>query len=156
MKHVEDALPPPPQPGINGLRYSAKRQHVYYTNTAQKLFMRLGIDPDTLEPKGAPDRLASGGMYDDFCIDDEKGVAYLTVHRENRIDRAPLESDGEAVYPIAGEPLDEMLLGPTSAAWGRMPGEYGRVAYVTTDGGLIAPPPDGRVRTAKVLRMEIH
>ena len=156
MKHIEDALPPPPEPGINGLRYSAKRQHVYYTNTAQKLFMRVGIDPDTLEPKGAPERLASGGMYDDFCIDDEKGVAYLTVHRENRIDRAPLEPDGEAVYPIAGKPLDEMLLGPTSAAWGRMPGEYGRVAYVTTDGGLVAPPPDGRARTAKVLRMEIH
>jgi hypothetical protein len=80
----------------------------------------------------------------------------VTVHRENRIDRAPIEPDGDAVRPIAGEPLDEMLLGPTSAVWGRMPGEYGRVAYVTTDGGLIAPPPDGRVSPAKVLRMEIH
>ena len=156
MKHIDDPLPPPPQPGINGIRYSAKRQHVYYTNTAQKLFMRVRIDTDTLEPISAPERLASGGMYDDFCIDDENGVAYLTVHRENRIDRAPVEPDGGAVRPIAGEPLDEMLLGPTSAAWGRMPGELGRIAYVTTDGGTVAPPPDGRARTAKVLRMEIH
>jgi hypothetical protein len=156
MKHIEDTLPPPPQPGINGLRYSAKRQHVYYTNTGQKLFMRVRIDSDTFEPISAPERLASGGMYDDFCIDDENGVAYLTVHRENRIDRAPIEPDGEAVRPIVGEPLDEMLLGPTSAVWGRMPGEYGRVAYVTTDGGLIVPPPDGKVRPAKVLRMEIY
>jgi hypothetical protein len=66
---------------------------VYYINTAQKLFMRVRIDPDTFEPISVPERLASGGMYDDFCIDDEKGVAYLTVHRENRIDRAPLEPD---------------------------------------------------------------
>ena len=64
--------------------------------------------------------------------------AWWTVHRENRIDRAPLEPDGEAVYPIDGKPPDEILPGPTSAAWGLMPGEYGRVAYVTTDGGLVA------------------
>jgi hypothetical protein len=156
MKAIENNLPPPPQPGINGIRYSAKRQHVYYTNTGQKLFMRVRINSDTFEPIGAPELLASGGMYDDFCVDDSKGVAYLTVHRENRIDRVPLEPDGEAVRPIAGKPLDEMLLGPTSAAWGHLPDEYGRVAYVTTDGGLIVPPPDGKARTAKVLRMEIH
>ena len=156
MKPIKNNLPPPPQPGINGLHYSAKRQHLYFTNTEQKLFMRVRIDSGTLEPAGGPELLAGGGMYDDFCIDDDKGVAYLAVHRENRIDRAPLEPDGEAVRPIAGKPLDEMLLGPTSAAWGHLPGEYGRVAYVTTDGGLIVPPPDGRARTAKVLRMEIH
>ena len=83
------------------------------------------------------------------------GVAYLTVHRENRIDRVPLRPSDELPRAIAGEPLDELLLGPSSAAWGRAPGEYGRVAYVTTDGGQTAPPPDGIVRNAKVLRMEI-
>jgi sugar lactone lactonase YvrE len=95
MKHIDEPLPPPPQPGINGIRYSAKRQHVYYTNTAQKLFMRVRIDSDTFEPIGAPEPARGGGIYDDFCIDDEKGVAYVTVHRENRIDRAPIEPDGE-------------------------------------------------------------
>jgi hypothetical protein len=38
MAHVEDNLPPPPQPGINGLRYSAETGYVYYTTTGQKLF----------------------------------------------------------------------------------------------------------------------
>jgi hypothetical protein len=156
MAHVKNDLPPPPQPGINGVHYSAKTQHVYYTNTGQKLFMRVRIDSGTLEPIGAPEQLASGGMYDDFCIDDEKGVAFVTDHRGNKIDRVPLEPDGEAVRAIAGEPLDLLLLGPTSLAWGRMPGEYGRVAYVTTDGGNVAPPPDGKVRTAKLLRMDIQ
>ena len=50
MAHVEDKLPPPPQPGINGLRYCANRQHVYYTTTGQKLFMRVRVDPNTFEP----------------------------------------------------------------------------------------------------------
>jgi hypothetical protein len=99
---------------------------------------------------------ASGGMYDDFCIDDEKGVAYVTDHCGNKIDRVPLEPGGDAVRAIAGEPLDLLLLGPTSLAWGRMPGEYGRVAYVTTDGDNVAPPPDGKVRTAKLLRIDIQ
>jgi len=152
MAHVEDKLPPPPQPGINGLRYSANAEHIYYTTTGQKLFMRVRVDPNTFEPAGEPERVASGGMYDDFCIDDEKSVAYLTVHRENRIDRVPLEATDEFPRAIAGE--HELLLGPSSAAWSRAPGAYGRVAYVTTDGGQTAPPPDGIVRNAKVLRME--
>lgn len=155
MAHIEDKLPPPPQPGINGLRYSANMQHVYYTTTGQKLFMRVRVDPNTFKPVGEPERVAGGGMYDDFCIDDEKGVAYLTVHRENRIDRVPLEPGGKPPQAIAGEPLDELLLGPSSAAWSRAPGEAGRIVYVTTDGGHTAPPPDGIVRNAKVLRMEL-
>jgi hypothetical protein len=56
---------------------------------------------------------------------------------------------------VAGEPFDEQLVGPSSAAWGRRPGDYGRVAYVITDGGLIAPPTDDIVRPAKLLRVEL-
>ncbi len=154
MAHTPDTLPPPPQPGINGLRYSAETNHVYYTTTGQKLFMRVAIDPARLEPEGEPERLCGGGMYDDFCIDDRRGVAYLTVHRENRIDRAPLAPDGPPLRPIAGDPFDPMLAGPSSAAWSRAPGEEDRVLFVTTDGGHTAPP-DGVVRKAKVVRMEL-
>jgi hypothetical protein len=60
------------------------------------------------------------------------------------------------VRPLAGASLDEMMLGPSSAAWSRAPGEAGRVVYVTTDGGHTAPPPDAVVRNAKVLRMELQ
>jgi hypothetical protein len=56
---------------------------------------------------------------------------------------------------VAGEPFDEQLVGPSSAAWGRQPGDYGRVASVTTDGGLIAPPTDDIVRPARLLRAEL-
>jgi hypothetical protein len=48
-----------------------------------------------------------------------------------------------------------VLVGPSSAAWGRGPGDHGRVAYVTTDGGTTAPP-DGIVRRATLLRTELQ
>ena len=155
MAHIKDTLPPPPQPGINGIRYAAKTSTIYYTSTGQKLFMRVRVDPETYEPTDEPEVVGRGWMSDDFCIDEDAGAAFLTTHRENTIVRVPLEPTKGAPLIIAGDPLDELLLGPSSAAWSRAPGEYGRVAYVTTDGGQTAPPPDGIVRSAKVLRMEL-
>lgn len=155
MAHIEDRLPPPPQPGVNGVRYAPEMKHVYYTTTGQKLFMRVAVDPTSLEPTGSPERIGGGGMYDDFCIDEARGCAYLTVHRENRIDYVPLEPGDDAPSVLAGKPLDEILLGPSSAAWSRAPNEAGWVIYVTTDGGHTAPTPEGNVGTAKVLRMEL-
>jgi hypothetical protein len=155
MAHVEDKLPPPPQPGVNGVRYAPKSNWLYYTSTGQKLFMRVRVNPETRDPASKPELVARGRMADDFCIDEEAAVAYVTGHRENTIDCVPLEPDGGPSRTIAGEPIDELLLGPSSAAWSRLPGEYGRVVYVTTDGGQTAPPPDGIVRSAKVLRMEL-
>ena len=83
-----------PSPEINGLRYSPRTNHIYYTTTGQKLFMRVEIDPIGFEPAGSPERLCGGGMYDDFCIDEPRGVAYQPFHRENRIDCAPLAPGG--------------------------------------------------------------
>jgi hypothetical protein len=95
-------------------------------------------------------------MADDFCIDENAGVAYVTTHRENTIDRVVLRANQEspARDSVAGNPFDDRLVGPSSAAWGRRPGDYGRVAYVTTDGGTTAPPTDGIIPPATVLRVE--
>lgn len=63
----------------------------------------------------------------------------------NTIDRVPLTPrHGTEVRHNAGDPFDETLVGPSSAAWGRGPDDHGRVAYVTTDGGT-TPPQDGTV-----------
>jgi hypothetical protein len=144
----------PPQPGINGVRYAHRAHYLYYSSTAQRLFMRVRVDPATLEPAGEPEQVGGGTMADDFCLDEDRGIAYVTTHRQNTIDRVML--DGPPDQPrqvVVGEPLDEQLLGPSSIVWGRGPADYGRTAYVTTDGGTTAPPPDGRVRSAKVLRL---
>jgi hypothetical protein len=66
----------------------------------------------------------------------------------------PLQPGG-ARQIVAGDPFDEQLAGPSSAAWGRRPGDYGRIAYVTSDGGLVAPPPDGIVQPPKLLRADL-
>jgi sugar lactone lactonase YvrE len=146
----------PPQPGVNGVRYAARTGHLYYTSTARKLFMRVPVDPGTHDPAGAPEFVAGGTMADDFCLDEDDGVAYLTAHRQNTIDRVPLQHGGSAARQVvAGDPFDEQLVGPSGAAWGRYPGDYGRIAYVTTDGGLVAPPTDDIVRPAKLLRVEL-
>ena len=154
MAHIADTLPPPPQPGINGIRYHSKTNFIYYTSTGQKLFMRVHIDLRTHDPNGTPELVDSGTMADDFCIDEDANVAYVTTHRENTIDRVPLEPNKGSRRSVAGQPFTELLLGPSSAAWSRVPGEYGRVAYFTTDGGQTAPPPDKIVRSAKLLRVE--
>jgi sugar lactone lactonase YvrE len=152
---ADSAVAPPPQPGINGIRHSAKTGYVYYTSTAQKVFMRVAVDPATLDPAGTPEFVAAVDNADDFCLDEEAGFAYVTRHRANTIDRVPLQPrHGSEVRHIAGDPFDETLIGPSSVAWGRNPGEERRIAYVTTDGGTTAPPTGG-MRKAALLRMQL-
>jgi hypothetical protein len=145
----------PEQPGVNGIRYTEKLEYIYYTATAKKLFMRVKVNADTLDPMGEPEHVSVGRMADDFCIDENAGVAYLTTHRENTIDCVSLNpAKNNYRFIVAGDPLNEELIGPSSAAWGRLPGEYGKVAYVTTDGGTASPSPDGIRRPARLLRVD--
>jgi hypothetical protein len=55
---------------------------------------------------------------------------------------------------IAGDPYAEELIGPTSGIWGRGAGEYGRVAFLLSDGGTASAPPDGVARPGRVLPVE--
>jgi hypothetical protein len=152
----DSEVAPPPQPGVNGVRYSPQTGYLYYTSTAQKVFMRVAVNPATLEPAGLPQFVAAIDNADDFCIDETEGFAYVTRHRANTFDRVPLQPrHGSEVRHLAGDPFDDVLVGPSSAAWGRGPGEHGRLIYVTTDGGTTAPP-DGVVRNAALLRVDLH
>ncbi len=117
--------------------------------------MRVPVDSATLDPAGPPQFVAAIDNADDFCVDEGAGFAYVTRHRANTIDRVPLAPrHGSEVRRIAGDPFHETLVGPSSAAWGRGPGDPGRVAYMTTDGGTTAPP-DGITRRAALLRVEL-
>lgn len=152
----DSEVAPPPQPGVNGVRYSAQTGYLYYTSTAQKVFMRVPVDPATLDPAGGAEFVAAIDNADDFCVDEDAGFAYVARHRTNTLDRVPLTPrHGSEVRHLAGDPFDEALVGPSSAAWSRSPGDHGRVIYVTTDGGTTAPP-DGIVRNAALLRVELH
>ncbi|GAB2961598.1 hypothetical protein LWP59_25435 [Amycolatopsis acidiphila] len=151
----DSEVDPPPQPGVNGVRYSPRTGYLYYTSTAQQVFMRVPVDPATLDPAGPPEFVTALSDGDDFCVDDEAGVAYVTRHRANTLDRVPLVPRyGSEVRHLIGDPLAPVMVGPSSAAWGRGPEDTGRVIYVTTDGGTTAPP-DGAVRHAALLRFEL-
>jgi len=146
----------PPQPGIEGVRYAARTGYLYYTSTAHRLLMRVPVDPGSHDPAGDPEFIAGSVMADDLCLDEDAGVAYLATRQQNAIERVPLRAGSSVRQIVAGEPFDEQLVGPSSAAWGRRPGDYGRIAYVTTDGGLVAPPTDDIVRPARLLRAELR
>jgi hypothetical protein len=151
----DSGVPPPPQPGVNGVRYGSKTGYLYYTSTAQKVFMRVAVDSMTLDPAGAAEFVAAIDNADDFCVDEHAGFAYVTRHRANTLDRVPLAPrHGSEVRHIVGDPFNDALVGPSSAAWGRGAGDHGRVAYVTSDGGTTAPP-DGVVRKAALVRVEL-
>ena len=151
-----------PQPGINGIRYAARKNAVYYTSSAQKVFMRVSVDPAAHTPVGEPHVVAYGITADDFCLDENAAVAYLTTHTANTIVRVPIHAgaDAAATSVVAGDPFTEQLVGPSSAAWARGPADYGRIAYVTTDGGHTAieyhrPGNDGIIRPAQVVRVQL-
>ena len=148
----------PEQPGVNGVHYAARSQHLYYTATANKLFMRVAVDPATLEPAGEPELVVAGRMGDDFCIDENAGVIYLATHRQNTIDIVSMDPGLNSGFTqsVAGDPFTYDLIGPSAGAWGRGLGDYGRRAFFLMDGGTASPPPDGVRRPAKLLRVEFQ
>jgi hypothetical protein len=134
---------------------------VYYTSTGQKLFMRVAVDPATHTPVGQPEVVAADITADDFCLDENAGVAYLTTHTDNTIVRVPIGAgaEGATTCVVAGDPFNAQLVGPSSAVWGRGPADYGHIAYVTTDGGHTAiayhrPGSDEIIRPARVVRVQ--
>ncbi len=145
-----------PFPGINGLRYGPKTNSVYYTTSSQELFMRVAVDLASHEPIGEPEYLANVPSVDDLCLDEDAGVGYLTRHPDHILERVPLAPDsaglGRAV--MVGEPFDDELIGPTSIDWGRGVNDYGRVAYIPTDGGTVKLAPDGVLRRPRLMRIE--
>lgn len=144
-------------PGVNGVRFAAKSSYLYYTSSAQDLFVRVPVDPGTYDPAGPPEIIASGfHAADDFCLDEQTGVAFIGTHITNTIQRVSLRATASAARDVVvGEPFTDKLVGPSSLVWAREDAEHGRVAYITTDGGFLRPAPDGVVRPAALLRFTI-
>ena len=79
-------------PGVNGVPFAAKTNFLYYTGCAQQVFVRVSVDPDTLDAVGFPEVLENDILSaDDFCIDEAAGVAYIGTHVANTIQRVSLK-----------------------------------------------------------------
>jgi hypothetical protein len=102
-------IPWPPQPGVNGVRYAEKTGYLYYTSTAQKVFMRVPVDPATLDAAGTPEFVAAITDGDDFCLDEVSGHAYVARHPSplgtaarcatSRATRSLVHDAGHALFP---------------------------------------------------------
>ncbi len=147
----------PEQPGVNGVRYAAKTNFLYYTATAKKLLMRVKVDAGTLDPATSPELVAAGRMGDDFCLDEDASVVYLSTHRQNTVDVVSMDPGLNSGFTqsVAGDPFNESLIGPSSGAWRRSPGDYGNVAYFIMDGGTASPPPGGP-QNAQLIRIDLQ
>jgi hypothetical protein len=55
----------------------------------------VGLSPGSATPPNAG-RLTppQPGMYDDFCLDEDAGVAYVSTHREDTISEIAASGDG--------------------------------------------------------------
>ena len=98
-----------------------------------------------MDPAGPPELVVAGRMFDDFCIDEDAGVLYVTTHRQNTIDRVSMDPGDTSGFTqsVAGDPFTEALIGPSSRAWSHQSGDDSKAAYFIYDGGTASPPPGG-------------
>ena len=97
--------------------------------------------------------MIASGIFsaDEFCIDEIDGVAYISTHVANTIERVRLTSESSSARDtVAGKPFDDKLVGPSGLFWAR--GAEGRIAFVTSDGGHLQPGPDGILHDSALLR----
>ncbi|MBI5420052.1 MAG: ester cyclase [Deltaproteobacteria bacterium] len=130
-------------PGANGIQI--RKDTVYVTNSDTGNVIRIRIQPD--RSAGKPEVYATGICGDDFAIDADENL-YVTTHAFNSVIR--VGRDGSRAV-IAGP--EQGVVGPASAAFGRLPGDEDSL-YVVTDGGLFAPIPGVEIRP-RVVQLKI-
>lgn len=140
LAHAADPFHPVPQfPGVNGLKRFGDT--LYASSTEQQKLIAIPLNPDG--GPGEPRVFMTLINLDDFAFDTE-GNLYGATHVYNTVVRI---SPGRVVTVIGG--LEQGMAGSTAVAFGSDGG-----LYVTTNGGMSAPPPGG-VQHGRVLRIDI-
>ncbi len=142
-KRLTKAPAAPFLPGANGLKLFGG--HAYVTSNGRALVLRIAIGDDG--KAGPVETIATRLRADDLAFD-ENGNAYLCTHIGHSLDR--LNPTGERIA-LAG--IAEGMAGSTACAFGIVQGET-EVLYVTTTGGIIAPP-GGVLQPARLVRLEV-
>jgi len=144
LAHAADPFHPVPQfPGVNGLRIF--NGTVYASSTEQQKLIRIPLKQDFTP--GTPEVFMTTINLDDFAFDDH-GNVYGTTHIYNSVVKITPE---RLVTVIAG--LAEGVAGSTAAAFGRTEADR-TTLYVTTNGGMSAPP-EGGVQSGRVIKIEV-
>ncbi|TVY90938.1 hypothetical protein LAWI1_G005487 [Lachnellula willkommii] len=155
---VTDPLLAPPRGstglGINGLKVLRRGDtvYLYFSTQATALFGRLPVSVSGDHIVGPVEILANGTVMDDFVLDEERGVAFMSGAATNTLLSIPL--DGGELTTLLGGLNETVLAGPTSATLGR--GLLDRDAvYVTTNGGVLAPVNGTFTEGGKIVSVDI-
>lgn len=136
--------------GVNGL--TAVGSTVYFTNSAQGFFGKVGIDHHGNQVGGIEvvSKSSAAGpdvVYDDIALDLVHGKAWIASHPDYAVD-VSLMNGGQTVVSDTAK-----LLNPTSAAFGRGGIQQQRTLYVT-NGGEFTPEFD--LVNAGVVAVELY
>jgi len=119
--------------GLNGVRI--RDGFLYYSNTLKKGISKVKINIDTGETVGKTTiyGLDSGLGTDDFALSASGDAAYTCNQFSNELIKVDLTQENAKYVSIAGSKKSGLLLGPTSAVFGRMANTTNTI-YVTTAG----------------------
>ena len=130
-------------PGANGIKIFDRAVYTVVSDTGR--FVRIPIQDDGRP--GLPEVMAEGLPGDDFAIDVD-GNVYMTTHPYNTVVRYAPDGSRAVVASV-----DQHVVGPTSVAFGTLPGDEGSL-YVLSDGGLANPLP-GQELQPNIVRLEV-
>ena len=119
---------------LNGIR--TRGDSVWMSNTIKKGISKVPIDKRTGRPTGAAEVIGSVAWADDFVISPTGDAVYVTSHDQHALIKVDVSSGSQMV--VAGGPQSGLMVGPTSAVFGRTPG-LERTIYVSTAGMSMYP-----------------
>lgn len=141
----DETMRPPPTEGVpagvNGIKFRAEDQSLYYTNIFRQLFCRIPLSLKTtttgqlkVSASGPAEIIASGFPGDDFALAPD-GNAYIGANPVNTVFK--VAGDG-TVTTFLGGVNETIVAGATSVAFGRTRKDN-NVLYITTNGGSNNP-----------------
>lgn len=129
-------------PGANGIKLC--RGAAIVSVTDRNVLLRIPLDE--AGGAGRPTVLAERLRADDFAVA-EDGSLFIATHPADSVVR--LSPDGGRITLADAA---QGAVNPTASAFGT--GDDGTGLYVTTTGGIVAPPPGG-LQPARLLRLEV-
>jgi hypothetical protein len=140
--------------GINGIRVQGG--FAWVSNTIKGGFTKIPVSAQTGRSTGPPVTFARKLLLtDDFAVARDGDSVFACNHWQNALIKVTL---GGAETVLAGGKESGIMLGPTSAVWGRTQGTE-RTLYVSTMGKSLLPmlrtPPDGKPEGGRVVAVSL-
>jgi putative intracellular protease/amidase len=145
---IEDSLlarsdPSNPFPAVNGIKFY--NNSLFASNTQRQLLIRIPLSANYTP--GIPEVFLTNVNLDDFAFD-VQGNLYGTTHVYNSVIRV---APDQQITTIATS--EQGMAGSTAVAFGL--GNDNTNLYVTTNGGMSLPLPEG-VEAAKVVKLNVN